>query len=291
MSLRFLTDRYIYEGKMPPRMIKKIIKERKKQKKKMEQLNNKAIDNFTLGTTINPLVKTNSLYSFTSNGMSNTHIGIMHPVDTQSLLNFSERLLFHALSKFPHSVDVYILSLLFFRMFRNTGDPNYNFNLNQSNKKSGTSSQTVLQQTPNYSNNTNYSRYNTELSLGSQKQKETTQYTPIWKSHTKSLLKMYEFMRSVKMNQPSIHQRWIVFCIMHQMQNRSGNNEDKIEDLRRELVVKQTEMHLIQIAHDAGSGQMKDILDYQRKYQFIQSKQSQGAPNRKQSPGPLFNIV
>ncbi|KAA6365154.1 MAG: hypothetical protein EZS28_039319 [Streblomastix strix] len=144
------------------------------------------------------------------------------PIDTQSILSFTEQLLLHAQHKYPHSVDIHMFTLLFYRMLRNIGNP----------------------------------------------------ATVAWKLRQKTGSKIKECIQNISQNQPSIQQRWVLFCIMHQMTNQQDKKDDNIEEFKREIVIKHTEQHLMQLTIEAGSGDMYQILEYQqnkRKQQLDQA--------------------
>ncbi|KAA6375479.1 MAG: hypothetical protein EZS28_028994 [Streblomastix strix] len=162
------------------------------------------------------------------------------PIDTQSILSFTEQLLLHAQHKYPHSVDIHMFTLLFYRMLRNIGSV----------------SQTNEQQA-------NISVYNNQQQQ-LQQQQQVDPATVAWKLRQKSGSKIKECIQNISQNQPSIQQRWILFCIMHQMTNQQDKKDDNIEEFKREIVIKHTEQHLMQLAVDAGSGDMQQILDYQQ---------------------------
>ncbi|KAA6387803.1 MAG: hypothetical protein EZS28_016668, partial [Streblomastix strix] len=164
MSLRFLTDTFIYKGKITPQMKKKI--------------------------------------------RNNEFPPTFKPIDQTAVLNFAEQLLIYSQKKFPDSVDILLFSALFYRKFRVS--------------KILTRAHTKISMTQLGSTNTNNQSITSTLT--------STQAQLNQKNYINPFMRMNECLQIAKQQQPNMHQRWIMYCILHQMQKSRGENTIQVSN-------------------------------------------------------------
>lgn len=83
-------------------------------------------------------------------------------------------------------------------------------------------------------------------------------HNTIWREQGSSITKMNEYMRTVMQIQPHMHDRWVIFCVLHQMQNK--NNNDKAEVFQKEKSEHETNIFIHQIVSKAQTGNIYSIM-------------------------------